>query len=152
MWFTKNKELQEISNKLDTIIELLKPPVKSDLTQWIEKENKYSGSIKVQAPLKFYTNGGERNNVFAQMINKGYSDRETQLFNTKVAGKIDLIEWAFENYRDNKMSRRTYNTFLKTKTLYGLTIDELTWEEYNKYRGCGKKSWEEFEKLRNQTI
>jgi hypothetical protein len=152
MWFTKNKELQEISNKLDTIIELLKPPVKSDLTQWIEKENKYSGSIKVQnslitPTLKFYNN-----DTLTRMISKGYSDRETQIFNAAVAGKIDLIEWASGKYRDNQMSRRTYNTFLKTKSLYGLTVDELTWEEYNRYRGCGKKSWEEFEKLRNQTI
>ena len=86
------------------------------------------------------------------MISKGYSDRETQIFNAAAAGKIDLIEWASGKYRDNQMSRRTYNTFLKTKSLYGLTVDELTWEEYNRYRGCGKKSWEEFEKLRNQTI
>lgn len=141
MWFTKNKELQEISNKLDTIIELLKPaPAKADPSEF-----------SIAPSLKFYTNGGERNNILAQMINKDYSDRETQIFNAAVAGKIDLIEWASGKYRDNQMSRRTYNTFLKTKSLYGLTVDELTWEEYNKYRGCGIKCWEEFEKLRNQT-
>ena len=48
------------------------------------------------------------------------------------------------------MSTRLYNALIKTKPLYGLTLDELTWEEFNKYRGCGVVCWTEFLKLKNQ--
>lgn len=81
-------------------------------------------------------------------IQKSYWERENQILDAFARGKEDLIEWASNKKRLGEMSHRLYNAIIKTKSIYGLTLDELTWEEFYKYRGCGKKSWDEFVKLR----
>lgn len=83
-------------------------------------------------------------------INKSYWEREQQISDAWANGKEDLIDWASKKKSLKEISARLYNALIKTKPLYGLTLDQLTWEEYSKYRGCGKKGWEEFEKLRNK--
>lgn len=81
-------------------------------------------------------------------IQKSYWERENQILDAFARGKEDLIEWASNKKRLGEMSHRLYNPIIKTKSIYGLTLDELTWEEFYKYRGCGKKGWDEFVKLR----
>jgi hypothetical protein len=105
-------------------------------------ENKF----KLNPMLTNFDNNGLRE--LQARIQKSYWERENQIADAFVRGKEDLIEWASKKKSLGEMSHRLYNSMIKTKPLYGLTLDELTWKEWFKYRGCGKITWNEFVKLR----
>lgn len=110
------------------------------------RKPQFSGKISLNPMIANIETDGLRELQFR--IQKSYWERENQIADAFARGKEDLIDWASKKYRLDEMSRRLYNAIIKTKPLYGLTLDELTWEEFYKYRGCGKKGWDEFVKLR----
>lgn len=113
----------------------------------IKKEKKPDLGFKL--PTSMVANVGDELGALTRRIQKSYWEREQQIAEAWANGKEDLIDWASKKKSKKEMSTRLYNALIKTKPLYGLTLDELTWEEFNKYRGCGKVCWAEFLKLKN---
>jgi len=104
--------------------------------------------IKLNSLLANFDDSNNELRELQARIHKSYWDRENQIADAFARGKEDLIDWVSKKKSSGEMSRRLYNAMIKTKPIYGLTLDELTWEEWNKYRGCGKVAWNEFVKLR----
>ena len=65
--------------------------------------------------------------------------------------KTELWKWAY-NHKD-KLPKNVFNVLVHPKTFDTNTyVEDITWEEFNKYRGLGAKAWEVFDKLRNDPI
>ena len=112
-----------------------------------EKKPEFIGKFKLSNSMIANVNGDDLGSL-TRRIQKSYWEREQQIAEAWANGKEDLIDWTSKKKSMKEMSARLYNALIKTKPLYGLTLDELTWDEFNKYRGCCKVSWYEFEKLR----
>jgi len=61
--------------------------------------------------------------------------------------KTELCKWAYKHKDD--LPNGMFKILVNPKTFDNPTyIEDITWEEFNKYRGLGKKRWEIFNKLR----
>lgn len=116
-----------------------------------EKKPDFIGKFKLANPSMLANTGnGDELGALTRRIQKSFWEREQQIAEAWANGKEDLIDWASKKKGLKEMSFRLYNALTRTKPLYGLTLDELTWKEFNKYRGCGKVCWAEFVRLKNQ--
>ena len=73
-----------------------------------------------------------------------YENYEVPVLNNKT----ELWKWAY-NHKD-KLPKNVYNVLVNPKTFDTNTyVEDITWEEFNKYRGLGAKAWELFNNLRD---
>jgi hypothetical protein len=62
--------------------------------------------------------------------------------------KTELCKWAY--IHKDKLPKNVFNVLINPKTFDTNTyVEDITWEQFNKYRGLGAKAWELFNNLRN---